>query len=302
MLGEAGQQVAHNRSAGAAKRKQGIAEQASQLRAVLPEPLQRTMDIHSEKGTSHWLTVVPVNAHGFSLPKGQFRDALCLRYGWHPDHLPTHCSCGQPFTIDHALSCVTGGYSVLRHNELRDLTASVLNEVCHDVQLEPPLQPLSGEQLQSSNCASEARLDIHARGFWGDRFSRTLFDVRVFHPNAPSARTASLASQYNKHERSTRRQYEQRVREVEGASFVPLVFSTAGGMGPACATTFKRLANKLANKMDCNYATAINWLRCRSSFALLRSALMAIRGSRRRVPVTLHPGLALAEARFSTTI
>ena len=53
---------------------------------------------------------------------------------------------------------------------------------------------------------------------------------------------APLASQYAKRERSRRRKYEERVREVEGASFVLLVFSTTGGMGPACAMASKRLA------------------------------------------------------------
>ena len=55
----------------------------------------------------------------------------------------------------------------------------------------------------------------------------------------------------SKHERSTRRQqYERRVRKVEGGSFVPLVFSTAGGMGPACTTTLRRLASMLSGKFD----------------------------------------------------
>ena len=77
---------------------------------------------------------------------------------------------------------------MLRHNELRNFTASVMQEVCHDVALEPPLQPLDGELLPSNaNVTKEARLDISARGFWGDHFYRSLFDVRVFHLNAPSA-------------------------------------------------------------------------------------------------------------------
>ena len=35
----------------------------------------------------------------------------------------------------------------MRNNELRDITADLLQEVCSDVQVEPPLQPLSGEHL-----------------------------------------------------------------------------------------------------------------------------------------------------------
>ena len=243
---------------------------------------------------------MPMVAQTNGIAEASFRDAISWRYHWQPNHLPSHCPCGQPFTVDHALSCATGGYSVLRHKELRDLTASLPTEVCYDVAIEPSLQPLSGEQLQSTVTTAEARLDISACGFWGGRFTKTLFDVRVFHRNAPSARTASLTSQYSKHERSKRRQYEQGVREVEGASFVPLVFSTAGGMGPACSTTFKRLANMLSEKSNCSYASMMNWLRCRSSFALLRSAITSLRGSRNRLKVAnVQPVLALADSHIS---
>ena len=148
-LGDACQLVASNRATASARRKQFIADAAATLRATLPAPLQRNMDIFSDKGASHWLTVLPVTSHGFSLPKSAFRDALCMRYNWQPDYLPSHCACGQAFSIDYALSCATGGYSVLRHNELRNFTASVMQEVCHDVALEPPLQPLDGELLPS---------------------------------------------------------------------------------------------------------------------------------------------------------
>ena len=62
-----------------------------------------------------------------------------------------------------------GGLTFIRHNELRNLTASWLHEVCHDVVVEHPLQPLTGEALvlASANFRDDARADIHARGFWG---------------------------------------------------------------------------------------------------------------------------------------
>ena len=64
------------------------------------------------------------------------------------------------------------GTRMLLHNQLRNFTASILQEVCHDVALEPPLQPISGDQLhRAANASQEARLDISARGFWGDRFT-----------------------------------------------------------------------------------------------------------------------------------
>ena len=56
---------------------------------------------------------------------------------------------------------------ISRHNEIRDLTAQLLTEVCNDVCVEPTLQPISGESLSgaSSNIQDGARLDIAANGF-----------------------------------------------------------------------------------------------------------------------------------------
>ena len=61
------------------------------------------------------------------------------------------------------------GYPSIRHNEIRDLTAELLSEVCHSVSVEPHLQSLSGETLRcaSANVEDGARLDIVANGFWG---------------------------------------------------------------------------------------------------------------------------------------
>ena len=67
--------------------------------------------------------------------------------------------------------------------------------------------------------------------------SQVTFRRKGFPPECSVCHKAPLVSQYVKHERSMGREYEQRVREIEGASFVPLIFSTTGGMGPACTTT-----------------------------------------------------------------
>ena len=58
--------------------------------------------------------------------------------------------------------------------------------VCNDVEIEPQLQDVTGEQLGSgSNLAKEARLDVHARGFWGQHQS-AFFDIRICHSHAES--------------------------------------------------------------------------------------------------------------------
>ena len=91
------------------------------------------------------------------------------------------CVCGKQFIVNHALSCPCGGLSSLRHNEIRDVTRDLLNEVCHNVSTEPELQPLSGELLshRAANTEDGACLDVKAQGFWGDRRQCANFDVQV---------------------------------------------------------------------------------------------------------------------------
>ena len=78
----------------------------------------------------------------------------------------TYCACGQSFSLDHALSCNRGGFTILRHNELQDLTGELLSQVCHNVSTEPHLQPLNGEELRHNTAITEknARLDLKANG------------------------------------------------------------------------------------------------------------------------------------------
>ena len=121
-----------------------------------------------------------------------------------------------------------------------------MSEVCKDVQREPPLLPLSGEMfnLKSTNTASEARLDISARGTW-NTVDKTFFDVRVFHPGAESNKTTTIEAAFEKHEQEKKRTYNRRILEVEKATFTPLVFSTTGGMGKEAEKFHKRLASLL---------------------------------------------------------
>ena len=76
-----------------------------------------------------------------------FKDALALKYGWAPSRTPTSCARGANFTVEHVLSCPRGGLISIRHNEIRDITANVLSEVCNDVWVEPELQELTTEEL-----------------------------------------------------------------------------------------------------------------------------------------------------------
>ena len=75
-----------------------------------------------------------------------------------------HCACGIKNTVDHALTCTKGGYVIMRHNQIRDLEAVLLKDVCKDVRVEPELLPLGNSRVNSSNTAVKARLDVSAVG------------------------------------------------------------------------------------------------------------------------------------------
>lgn len=255
---------------------------ADTLLEILPDTLRNAVDLAKEKGASSWLTVLPLKEHGFTLHKGAFHDALALRYGWPPSNLPSNCACGSKLTVEHAFSCAKGGFPSIRHNEIRDLTATLLTEVCNNVSIEPELQPATDEKMcmASANTQDGARLDIAANGFWGGSFEKTMFDVRVFNPYAPSNKCTKSSACYRKHEKLKKRTYEQRVRDIEHASFTPLVLSATGGLANEANTFYKRLASMLASKWDQPYSCTLRWLRCRLGFSLLRSAIQSIRGAR----------------------
>ena len=103
----------------------------------------------------HRLIVLPIDEHRFSLHKSAFIDAVALRYSWPHTKLPSSCACGVSLTTEHAFSCPKGGFPSLRHNEIRDITANLLTEVCHDVCVEPELQPLTGELLTNATANKE---------------------------------------------------------------------------------------------------------------------------------------------------
>ena len=227
--------------------------------SLIPSELLYSTQLAKEKGTSNWLTSLPIQEHGFSLHKAAFRDALTLRYSWRPNDLPSECICGKPLSVDYALSCSRGWLPTLHHNALRDLTASLLSEVCTNVAVEPPLQELSGEELSGATASREsgAWLDIITDGFWGLSRERTYFNVRVFNPYATSNWQSSLSTTYITHEREKKRQYLQCICDVEHSSFSPLVFSSTGGMAKEASVFYKRLASLLFEKDKQTYSTTM---------------------------------------------
>ena len=105
------------------------------------------------------------------------------------------------------------------------------------------------------------RLDIAVDGFWGASREREYLDIRVFNPFAVSTRHQSLSSMYRAQKNEKKRQCSERVREVEHASFTPLVLSATGGWAREASVFYKRLASLLADKWYQPYSSTMNWLK-----------------------------------------
>ena len=244
--------------------------------------LKRALDTARHKGASNWLSTLPIEWLGYSLNKQEFRDSLSLRYNWSIENVPKYYGCGSPTSIDHCLSCKLGGYTIMRHNHLRDTVASIMKEVCHDVKVEPNLIPIdSGQDLTNYRSSREdnARLDVSGRGAWSP-FDCTFVDIRVTHPNCLSNRNLPLQQIFRQHEREKKEKYIERVQNVERANFTSFVFMTTGGMGPECLKFINRLGSKISAKKNEQYNQVIRCLRLKLRFALLRSCLIALRGFR----------------------
>ena len=262
-------------------RREGNKEKLEEIRSRLNEQQQKINTANQEPGSYNWLTVIPLVEHKYYLNKEEFKDAIRLRYNWNMPRLPSTCACGSKFSVEHALSCKKGGFVTLRHNELRDITATALSEVCKDVEIEPMLIPLTGESFnnKTANRGNESRLDVSANGFWM-KGQKAFFDVRVFNHNALRYGNQNLKKSLMKNEEEKKRHYNERVLEVENGTFTPLVFNVNGAMGREGICFYQRLACLIAEKRKIETSEVINWLRTKISFSLLRSMILCIRGSK----------------------
>ena len=64
---------------------------------------------------------------------------------------------------------------------------------------------------------------------------------------------------------------------------MPFIFTTSGGLAPECERLNKRLAELISEKRGEEYSLVMRHIRTRLRFSLLRSILVAIRGTRGKV-------------------
>ena len=151
------------------------------------------------------------------------------------------------------------------------------------VETEPRLQELSNEVFQhkTANKEAEARSDIKVKGFWCKE-RQAFFDIKVVSPFARSYSRMTSMALFAQAERVKEREYGERIRRVEHGDFTPLVVTCTGGMAPESQMVTKRMAERMSKHLKQPQSVVTGWLKCRLSFAILRTTLLCIRATRRK--------------------
>ena len=119
--------VPGERSTGELKRYQQLLKRASakekmdSIDSSLSPHLLQQVNQSRDKGASSWLNAMALADQGLAPNKQELRDSLRLRYDLPLADLPSHCICGDKFTVSHALSCKKGGFVAQRHDGVRNL-------------------------------------------------------------------------------------------------------------------------------------------------------------------------------------
>jgi len=130
--------------------------------------------------------------------------------------------------------------TTIHHNEVRNIKAHLMSDVCHNVGLEPILQPITSKRLHHSTANTEdgGHVDIKAPGFSENDRQCVFFNVRVCTHLSLSPTLHLLQKTWARKEKGL----WSELREVEHGCFLPLVLS-ASGEGPTAKMAYKKLAS-----------------------------------------------------------
>ena len=109
---------------------------------------------------------------------------------------------------------------------------------------------------------------------------QAFFDLRVFDPSACRYLNKLLQHCLVINENEMKRAYHERVLQIYHGKFTPLVFSIYGSMGRECHKFYSRLSDLLSEKRNLPKSEVEDWVRSKICFALLKSSLLCLRGSR----------------------
>ena len=241
-----------------------------------------------------WITATPDKLQGTLLSRDEWRDSTRLRYGMRPLGLQDRCdACGCGFSIEHGLSCKTGGLVGLSHNDVRDeaggLSEAALGKTYvsyepmifsgTDVWASQPGTP-QGPAARRGTPGDDARGDVLVHGLW-KKGEGCVLDVRITDTDQPTYRGSSSEKVLERQAKAKKDFYLQACVERR-RSFAPLVYSVDGMAAKEAKAFEKRVASLLAEKWRRHYSEMVGFVRARMSLAVVRGVSLKLRGSRTR--------------------
>ena len=108
------------------------------------------------------------------------------------------------------------------------------------------------------------------------RGQEAFLDIRVFNPNANGYLNAALPRCHEINEKEKKRNYNNRILQIEHGTFTPVAFSIYGSMGKDYPKFYSKLAELLSDKHKESISLTVNWLRAKLCFGLLKSCLLCL--------------------------
>ena len=109
-----------------------LTSKSSKIEANLDPDTKRAVIQAKETGAFSWLTVLPIQEHGFTLTKNEFRDSIHLSYNKRLKGMSSQCPCGQNFDVTYAMNCKRGVFIIMRHKDVRDFEANLIKTTSID--------------------------------------------------------------------------------------------------------------------------------------------------------------------------
>jgi len=179
-------------------------------------------------------------------------------------------------TVEHALSCKTGGLVHIRHDDMADewkhLCATafspcrveceprIFSSVSHRAgtaasNTTPPSSSTPTTGTPQPPTTTEERDDASCHGFW-ERSRTCIFDMRTMDTDARSYWKKEPTKVLEQHEKEKKDKYLQNCLEMRN-DFTPMVYSVDGIAGREARNAEKRLATQLAGKWNSEYSQVV---------------------------------------------
>ena len=127
----------------------------------------------------------------------------------------------------------------------------------------------------------KARSDVRVTGFTRD-FQNTHVDIKVINAQADSHAKHNPRKALTKAEEGKDRAYKERIEKVEGATFIPMIFTSRGAKTKKTSKALAKIVAKIATKRGRENSVVAKSISTDLSFILLKMELACIRGHRQK--------------------